>query len=92
MITLVIISIILVVSYGINIYVEENNKEVTKKFIKELEKQNEILIEQNTELKNYLNNKLYKSVSRVENVSRETFLFCKIMVTNVAICRTYYLL
>ena len=51
MIILIIISIILVVSYGINIYVEENNKEVTKEFIKELEKQNEILIEQNRLLK-----------------------------------------
>ena len=51
MIILVIISIILVVSYGINIYVEENNKEVTKEFIDELEKQNEILIEQNRLLK-----------------------------------------
>ena len=52
MIILIIISIILVVSYGINIYVEENNKEITKEFIKELEKQNEILIEQNRLLKN----------------------------------------
>ena len=51
MIILVIISIILVVSYGINIYVEENNKEITKQFIEELEKQNEILIEQNKLLK-----------------------------------------
>ena len=51
MIILIIISIILVVSYGINIYVEENNKEITKEFIKELEKQNEILIEQNRLLK-----------------------------------------
>ena len=51
MIILIIISIILVVSYGINIYVEENNKEVIKEFIKELEKQNEILIEQNRLLK-----------------------------------------
>ena len=51
MIILVIISIILVVSYGVNIYVEENNKEVTKEFIKELEKQNVILIEQNRLLK-----------------------------------------
>ena len=51
MIILIIISIILVVSYGINIYVEENNKEVTKEFIDELEKQNEILIEQNRLLK-----------------------------------------
>ena len=51
MIILIIISIILVVSYGINIYVEENNKEITKEFIKELEKQNEILIEQNKLLK-----------------------------------------
>ena len=52
MIILVIISIILVVSYGINIYVEENNKEVTKEFIKELEKQNEMLKDQNNYLKN----------------------------------------
>ena len=51
MIILVIISIILVVTYGINIYVEENNKEVTKEFIDELEKQNKILIEQNNLLK-----------------------------------------
>ena len=51
MIILIIISIILVVSYGINIYVEENNKELTKEFIDELEKQNEILIEQNKLLK-----------------------------------------
>ena len=52
MIILVIISIILVVSYGINIYVEENNKEVTKEFIKELEKENELLKKQNRYLKN----------------------------------------
>ena len=51
MIILIIISIILVVSYGINIYVEENSKEVTKEFIDELVKQNEILIEQNKLLK-----------------------------------------
>ena len=51
MIILIIISIILVVSYGVNIYVEENNKEVTKEFIDELVKQNEILIEQNRLLK-----------------------------------------
>ena len=47
MLILVIIAIILVVSFGVNMYVEENNKEVTKQFIKELEKQNEILIEHN---------------------------------------------
>ena len=52
MIILIIIAIILLVSYGINMYVEENNKEVTKEFIEELEKQNEMLKEQNTYLKN----------------------------------------
>ena len=51
MIILIIISVILVVSYGVNIFVEENNKEVTKEFIDELVKQNEILIEQNRLLK-----------------------------------------
>ena len=51
MIILIIISIILVVSYGVNIFVEENNKEITKEFIDELVKQNEILIEQNRLLK-----------------------------------------
>ena len=52
MIILIIISIILVVSYGINIHVEENNKEVTKEFIDELVKQNEMLKDQNNYLKN----------------------------------------
>ena len=52
MIILVIIAIILLVSYGINMYVEENNKEITKEFIEELEKQNEMLKEQNRYLKN----------------------------------------
>ena len=52
MIILVIIAIILLVSYGINMYVEENNKEITKEFIEELEKQNEMLKEQNIYLKN----------------------------------------
>ena len=84
---ILIISIILLVSYGINIYVEENNKEVTKEFIKELEKQNEILIEQNKLLKNYLSNKLYKSVSRVKMFHVKHFYFCKIMVTSVTFCR-----
>ena len=51
MLILVIIAIILLVSYGINMYVEENNKEITKEFIKELEKQNELLKEQNRYLK-----------------------------------------
>ena len=52
MLILVIIAIILLVSYGINMYVEENNKEITKEFIEELEKQNEMLKEQNIYLKN----------------------------------------
>ena len=52
MIILVIIAVILLVSYGINMYVEENNKEVTKEFINELAKQNEMLREQNNYLKN----------------------------------------
>ena len=52
MLILVIIAIILLVSYGINMYVEENNKEVTKEFINELAKQNEMLREQNRYLKN----------------------------------------
>ena len=52
MIILIIIAIILLVSYGINMYVEENNKEITKEFIEELEKQNEMLKEQNRYLKN----------------------------------------
>ena len=51
MIILVIIAVILLVSYGINMYVEENNKEITKEFIEELEKQNELLKEQNRYLK-----------------------------------------
>ena len=52
MLILVIIAVILLVSYGINMYVEENNKEITKEFIEELEKQNEMLKEQNRYLKN----------------------------------------
>ena len=52
MIILVIIAVILLVSYGINMYVEENNKEITKEFIEELEKQNILLREQNRYLKN----------------------------------------
>ena len=52
MLILVIIAIILVVSFGLNMYAEENNKEVTKEFIKELEKQNEMLKDQNRYLKN----------------------------------------
>ena len=52
MLILVIIAVILLVSYGINMYVEENNKEITKEFIEELEKQNEMLKEQNNYLKN----------------------------------------
>ena len=52
MIILVIIAVILLVSYGINMYVEENNKEITKEFIEELEKQNILLREQNKYLKN----------------------------------------
>ena len=52
MIILVIISIILLVSYGVNIFVEENNKEITKEFIDELVKQNEMLKDQNDYLKN----------------------------------------
>ena len=43
MLILVIIAIILLVSYGINMYVEENNKEVTQEFIKELENKKYIL-------------------------------------------------
>ena len=52
MLILVIIAIILVVSFGLNMYVEENNKEITKEFIKELEKENELLKKQNRYLKN----------------------------------------
>ena len=52
MLILVIIAIILLVSYGVNMYVEENNKEITKEFIEELEKQNELLKDQNRYLKN----------------------------------------
>lgn len=51
MLILVIIAIILVVSFGLNMYAEENNKEVTKEFIKELEKENELLKKQNKYLK-----------------------------------------
>ena len=52
MLILVIIAIILVVSFGVNMYVEENNKEVTKEFIRKLEKENELLKKQNRYLKN----------------------------------------
>ena len=52
MLVLVIIAIILVVTFGLNMYVEENNKEITKEFIRELEKQNEMLKDQNKYLKN----------------------------------------
>ena len=54
MLVLVIIAIILVVSFGLNMYAEENNKEITKEFIRELEKekQNEMLKNQNRYLKN----------------------------------------
>ena len=52
MLILVIIAIILVVSFGLNMYAEENNKEITKEFIRELEKQNEMLKDQNRYLKN----------------------------------------
>ena len=52
MIIIVIIAVILLVSYGINMYVEENNKEITKEFIEEIAKQNEMLKEQNKYLKN----------------------------------------
>ena len=51
MLILVIIAIILVVSFGLNMYAEENNKEITKEFIKELEKENELLKKQNRYLK-----------------------------------------
>ena len=52
MLILVIIAIILVVSFGFNMYAEENNKEITKEFIRELEKENELLKKQNRYLKN----------------------------------------
>lgn len=52
MLILVIIAIVLVVSFGLNMYVEENNKEITKEFIRELEKENELLKKQNRYLKN----------------------------------------
>lgn len=52
MLILVIIAIVLVVSFGLNMYAEENNKEITKEFIKELEKENELLKKQNRYLKN----------------------------------------
>ena len=52
MLILVIIAIILVVSFGLNMYAEESNKEITKEFIKELEKENELLKKQNRYLKN----------------------------------------
>ena len=52
MLILVIIAIILVVSFGLNMYAEENNKEITKEFIWELEKENELLKKQNRYLKN----------------------------------------
>lgn len=51
MLVLVIIAIILVVSFGLNMYAEENNKEITKEFIRELEKENELLKKQNKYLK-----------------------------------------
>ena len=52
MLILVIVAIILVVTFGLNMYAEENNKEITKEFIKELEKENELLKKQNRYLKN----------------------------------------
>ena len=52
MLILVIIAIILVVSFGLNMYAEESNKEITKEFIRELEKENELLKKQNRYLKN----------------------------------------
>ena len=52
MLILVIIAIVLVVSFGLNMYAEENNKEITKQFIRELEKENELLKKQNRYLKN----------------------------------------
>ena len=51
MLVLVIIAIILVVSFGLNMYAEENNKQITKEFIRELEKENELLKKQNKYLK-----------------------------------------
>ena len=54
MFILIICIVVLVVSYGINIYVEENNKEVTKEFIEVLQTQNEILRNQNKFLKDIL--------------------------------------
>lgn len=51
MLILVIIAIVLVVSFGLNMYAEENNKEITKEFIRELEKENELLKKQNKYLK-----------------------------------------
>ena len=52
MLILVIIAIILVVSFGLNMYAEENNKQITKEFIRELGKENELLKKQNRYLKN----------------------------------------
>ena len=52
MLILIIVAIILVVSFGVNMYAEENNKEITKEFIRELEKENELLKKQNKYLKN----------------------------------------
>ena len=52
MLILVIIGIVLVVSFALNMYAEENNKEITKEFIRELEKENELLKKQNRYLKN----------------------------------------
>ena len=46
------IAIILVVSFGLNMYAGEYNIEITKEFIRELEKQNEMLKDQNRYLKN----------------------------------------
>ena len=74
MLILVIIAVILLVSYGLNMYVEENNKEVTKEFIEELAKQNEILREQNKYLKNLRKITSYIKCFTCYNVSRETFL------------------
>ena len=52
MLILVIIAIILVVSFGLNMYTEENTKKIIKEFIRELEKENELLKKQNRYLKN----------------------------------------
>ena len=52
MLILVIIAIILVVSSGLNMYAEANNKEITTEFIKELETQTPLIKDQNRYLKN----------------------------------------